>query len=129
MEYLDENALIVLEVNGETLRPSQGYPAAIWVGGGAAGAEFPKYVSSITISTEDDADKLWTHPRHGTNVKPSVTPDPKVVFYPNAGVLNYPTNVVLNDQVGKRLPSKATPTPTPSPSPASSILSTAARLG
>lgn len=103
MEYLDENALIVLEVNGETLRPSQGYPAAIWVGGGAAGAEFPKYVSSITISTEDDADKLWTHPRHGTNVKPSVTPDPKVVFYPNAGVLNYPTNVVLNDQVGKEI--------------------------
>lgn len=88
---------------GRQLRPSQGYPAAIWVGGGAAGAEFPKYVSSITISTEDDADKLWTHPRHGTNVKPSVTPDPKVVFYPNAGVLNYPTNVVLNDQVGKEI--------------------------
>ena len=37
--------------------------------------------------------------RHGTNVKPSVTPDPKVVFYPNAGVLNYPNNVVLSDQV------------------------------
>ena len=103
IEYLNENAMLVLEVNGETLRPSQGYPVAVWVGGGAAGAEFPKYVTSINISTEDDMDKLWTHPRHGTNVAPSVTPDPEVVFYPNAGVLNYPTGVVFEDQVGKEI--------------------------
>ncbi|MDO5042981.1 MAG: molybdopterin-dependent oxidoreductase [Slackia sp.] len=99
----DAPALLVLEVNGQTLRPSQGYPVAVWVGGGAAAAEFPKYVTSINITTEANADKLWTHPRHGSNVSPSQTEDADLIFFPNAGVLNYPTGVVLENQVGSQM--------------------------
>ena len=103
IEYLDEDALLVLEVNGETLRPSQGYPVAVWVGGGAAACECPKYVTSINVVTEDDASTLWTHPREGTNVKPGVEVPEKHIYFPNAGVLNYPTGVVFDDQVGKEV--------------------------
>lgn len=103
IEYLDEDALLVLEVNGETLRPSQGYPVAVWVGGGAAACECPKYVTSISVVTEDDASTLWTHPREGTNVKPGVEVPQKHIYFPNAGVLNYPTGVVFDDQVGKEV--------------------------
>lgn len=103
IEYLDEDALLVLEVNGETLRPSQGYPVAVWVGGGAAACECPKYVTSINVVTEDDASTLWTHPREGTNVKPGVEVPEKHIYFPNAGVLNYPTGVVFEDQVGKEV--------------------------
>ena len=103
IEYLDQDALLVLEVNGETLRPSQGYPVAVWVGGGAAAAEFPKYVTSIEIATEDDESVLWTHPREGTNVAPGVEVPEDLLFFPNAGVLNYPTGVVLDGQVGQEM--------------------------
>lgn len=103
IEYLDQDALLVLKVNGETLRPSQGYPVAVWVGGGAAAAEFPKYVTNISVVTEDDASVLWTHPRKGTNVKPGVEVPADKLFFPNAGVLNYPTGVVLDGQVGQQI--------------------------
>lgn len=99
LEYLDQEALLVTEVNGETLRPSQGYPVAVWVGGGSAAAEFPKYVSSIEVVTENDPKVLNVHPRLGSN---GPTTDDKV-FVPNAGVLNYPTGVVLDGQVGKQI--------------------------
>ncbi len=103
IEYLDEDALLVLEVNGETLRPSQGYPVAVWVGGGAAACECPKYVTTINVVTEDDEATLWTHPREGTNVKPGVAVPEKHIYFPNAGVLNCPTGVVFEDQVGKEI--------------------------
>ena len=103
IEYLNKDAMLVLEVNGETLRPSQGYPVAVWVGGGAAAAEFPKYVSTIKVMTEENPSVLWTHPREGTNVAPGVSERPDKVFFPNAGVLNCPTGVVFDNQVGQEL--------------------------
>ena len=103
LEYLDKDAILVLKVNGETLRPSQGYPVAVWVGGGAAAAEFPKYVTSISVVTEEDDSVLWIHPRKGTNVKPGVEVPEDLLFFPNAGVLNYPTGVVFEDMVGEQI--------------------------
>lgn len=51
---LDSDPLLVVEMNGEELVPSQGYPISIWFGDGISGGLFTRYLSEVKISHSDD---------------------------------------------------------------------------
>ncbi len=92
LDWLIENdALIVIEMDGEPLPNSQGYPCQIWVNK-TSGGNFVKRISNLTFMTlpEDQLDaQLYVG---------EFTDNRTGIAYskPNAGVLNYPSGVVLS---------------------------------
>ncbi|MDR1015765.1 MAG: molybdopterin-dependent oxidoreductase [Coriobacteriales bacterium] len=89
-------ALLVTQMDGAPLPPSQGYPCASWIGA-TSGGDFTKRVVEISIETLPE-DTLGDELFLGQFVDPA---SGEVASKPNSGVLNYPTGVVLEDQVGK----------------------------
>ena len=92
LDWLVENdAIIVTEMDGEPLPNSQGYPCQIWVNR-TSGGNFVKRISNLTFMTlpEDQLDaQLYVG---------EFTDNRTGIAYskPNAGVLNYPSGVVLS---------------------------------
>lgn len=92
LDWLIENdAIIVIEMDGEPLPNSQGYPCQIWVNR-TSGGNFVKRISNLTFMTlpEDQLDaQLYVG---------EFTDNRTGIAYskPNAGVLNYPSGVVLS---------------------------------
>ena len=87
---IDNDALIVTKMDGETLPPSQGYPCMLWLYN-TSGGNFVKRIGNLTFMTlpeEDLNNQLYLG---------EFADDATGVAYskPNSGVLNYPTGVVL----------------------------------
>ena len=92
LDWLIENdAIIVTKMDGETLPNSQGYPCQLWVNK-TSGGNFVKRLSNLTFMTlpEDQLDaQLYVG---------EFTDNRTGIAYskPNSGVLNYPSGVVLS---------------------------------
>lgn len=92
LEWLIENdAIIVTKMDGKPLPNSQGYPCQIWVNR-TSGGNFVKRIASLTFMTVPD-DQLNSQLYLG-----EFTDNRTGIAYskPNAGVLNYPSGVVLS---------------------------------
>lgn len=86
---MDEDSLLVIQINGETLPNSQGYPVASWIPGVSA-AEQVKCMTGFNLIATDEADAA-------NGVFLGDFTDPSVglaASKPNSGVLNLPTGVV-----------------------------------
>lgn len=89
------DAILVLEVNGQTLPNTQGYPVSLWIPRTCAGSCY-KVITGLTAITTDDAtatNGVW----YGDFEDPSVG---TAASKPNSAVLNYPTGVVLEGVAG-----------------------------
>lgn len=86
---MDEDALIVTQINGETLPNSQGYPCAAWIPATSAGT-MVKVFTGYTVLTVDE-DQASTGVFTGDFEDPAVG---EPASKPNSGVLNLPTGVV-----------------------------------
>lgn len=93
---LDNDAVLITKMDGETLSNSQGYPCMIWVYK-TSGGNFTKRISNLTFMTlpEDQLNSQlyvgqFTDDRTG-----------EIYSKPNSGVLNYPTGVVLSGDEAK----------------------------
>lgn len=99
LEWLVENdAIIVTKMDGETLPNSQGYPCSIWVNR-TSGGNYVKRISNLTFMTKPEAElnaQLYVG---------QFTDDQTGEIYskPNSGVLNYPTGVVLSGDEAKQV--------------------------
>jgi DMSO/TMAO reductase YedYZ molybdopterin-dependent catalytic subunit len=92
----DEDALLVLQVNGETLPNSQGYPVAAWWPAMSAGDQV-KCLTGFDLEILDE-DQAKSGVTVGDHEDPAVgTCGAK----PNSAVLNYPTGVVLHYDEGQ----------------------------
>ncbi|MEG0503230.1 MAG: molybdopterin-dependent oxidoreductase, partial [Raoultibacter sp.] len=95
--YQIEDAILVTELNGETLPPSQGYPVATCFPG-TSSAYMIKQVEHITFSSNPTPmgkvpiGQLVKDPQTGT-----------AIGMPNSAVLSHPDGVLLEDQAGKEL--------------------------
>ncbi len=86
---MDDDALIVTQINGQTLPNSQGYPCAAWIPATSAGT-MVKCFTGYKVLTVDE-DKASTGVFVGDFEDPSVG---TAASKPNSGVLNLPTGVV-----------------------------------
>lgn len=92
LEWLIENdAIIVTKMDGKPLPNSQGYPCQIWVNR-TSGGNFVKRIASLTFMTVPD------HQLNSQLYLGEFTDNRTGIAYskPNAGVLNYPSGVVLS---------------------------------
>ena len=95
--YEIENALLVTEMNGKTLPPSQGYPVATCFPGTSSGY-MVKQLEHITFSSDPTPmgkmpiGQLVKDPQTGT-----------AIGLPNSAVLSHPDGVLLEGQAGKEL--------------------------
>ena len=94
-----DDAVLVLEVNGETLPNSQGYPCSLWLPRGSAAAAY-KVCEGFNIiqddeGTEDNGFYVGGFLDEGLG---GVAADK-----PNSAVLNYPTGVVLGGVAGTQV--------------------------
>ena len=92
LDWLIENdAIIVTKMDGEPLPNSQGYPCQLWVNK-TSGGNFVKRLSNLTFMTVPE-DQLNSQLYLG-----EFTDNRTGIAYskPNAGVLNYPSGVVLS---------------------------------
>ena len=95
----ESDSLIVTQMNGEILPNTQGYPAAFWVKGISA-ADYIKRLATINFETVDP--EAIADPTKLVGVGQFIDPASGVeASKPNSAVLNYPSGVVLEDQVGK----------------------------
>ena len=94
----DNDALIITEMDGETLLPTQGYPCMIWVYN-TSGGNFTKRISNLTFMTVDE-DAVNNQLYVGQFLDDRTD---EIYSKPNSGVLNYPTGTVFKDQVGKAI--------------------------
>lgn len=93
-----EDCLLVTEINGEPLPPTQGYPLTLAVPRNSA-ASYIKTIMTIDFVTKDGGS-------HTEAAAASTPIDPHTGVMqgkPNSAVLNYPDGVVLSDQAGKPL--------------------------
>lgn len=92
-----EDAILCVEINGETLPANQGYPATVFVPGQSAAALFKAYTGGTFLVNPDlkpmSAGILNDPALAGT--------DNDVQGKPNAVVLSHPDGVVLEGQAGK----------------------------
>lgn len=95
------DGLLVIKMNGELLPASQGYPVVSMMNM-ASGCEFTKLPDKISITTEEEGSAVYKNmmkrPTLGKVADPNI---PEPTWKPNSAVLNMPSGVVLEDQVGK----------------------------
>ncbi len=91
-----EDCLLVTEINGEPLPPTQGYPLTLAVPRNSA-ASYIKTIMTIDFVTKEGG----SHTQVGTAGSPKDPHTGVMQAKPNSAVLNYPDGVVLSDQVGK----------------------------
>lgn len=92
-----EDAVLVLQVNGETLPNTQGYPCSLWLPRGSAAAAYKVCEGFNLIEAEDETTAnngfyLGGFEDAGLDGQPADKP--------NAGVLNMPTGTVLEGVAG-----------------------------
>lgn len=121
---VDNNAILVTKMDGETLPNTQGYPCMVWVYN-TSGGNFVKRISNLTFMTQPE-DAAMSQVYLGEFADDCTG---EVYSKPNSGVLNYPTNVVLTGDEPNRCIWRASPTRGTSPSRSSSSPSTTARPG
>ncbi|MEG0503780.1 MAG: molybdopterin-dependent oxidoreductase [Raoultibacter sp.] len=97
---VDNDSILVLEVDGETLPNTQGYPCSVWTAGGSAAGGVFKVCTGVNFIKTDEASVasgyfLGGFEDAGINNAPADKP--------NSAVLNYPSGVVLEGAAGKEL--------------------------
>lgn len=93
-----EDCVLVTEINGETLPNSQGFPCSLWVPRASAACNYKVCMGVDFIeTTEDDTATGFYLGGFEDEYKGQVVAGDK----PNSAVLNYPSGVVLEGQVGK----------------------------
>ena len=93
---VDNNAILVTKMDGETLPNTQGYPCMVWVYN-TSGGNFVKRISNLTFMTQPE-DAAMSQVYLGEFADDCTG---EVYSKPNSGVLNYPTNVVLTGDEAK----------------------------
>lgn len=96
----DNDSLLVIEVNGETLPNTQGYPCSVWTAGGsAAGGVFKVCTGVNFIETTEDLVASGYFLGGFEDAGLDGAPADK----PNSAVLNYPSGVVLEGAAGTEI--------------------------
>lgn len=95
-----KDALIVYEMNGEPLPDSQGYPVALWLGGGRAAGSNTRYLSEIIFDSEETLlaselpfSTVSEDGERGTAYMHSETGDS--INTPDIGVLSTPSGTIF----------------------------------
>lgn len=93
----ENDSVLVLELNGETLPNSHGYPCSIWTAGGSAAGGIFKVSTGVNfIETTEDLVASGYFLGGFEDAGLDGAPADK----PNSGVLNYPSGVVLEGAAG-----------------------------
>lgn len=99
----DEFGMLVISMNGKPLPPSQGYPVISWMAMSSA-CEYTKLPDEIRLTTEEEDSKVYNNMKKRPTLGKKHNPDlDEPTWKPNSAVVNYPSGVVLEDQVGKEI--------------------------
>lgn len=93
----ENDSLLVIEMNGETLSNTQGYPCSVWTAGGSAAGGIFKVCTGVNFNVVDEADAASGYFLGGFE---DAGLDGAPADKPNSAVLNYPSGVVLEGVAG-----------------------------